>query len=76
MTHTFTVPRPSNMAAVSTFSCLYHLPLSKLGNKQSQGWSGRPNDEEGSAFEIVSDVPDVVLNILCSLPHLVLVMTL
>lgn len=63
MTHTFTPPH--NMAAVSTFSCLYHLPHPKLGNKQSQGWPGRRNDEAGSAFEIVSDVPDVVLNILC-----------
>lgn len=55
---------PHNMADVSTFS-VCTTSLSEAGKQAVPGVAGRPSDEAGSAFEIVSDAPDVVLNILC-----------
>lgn len=66
------------MAAVSVLSSLHYLLHPKLGETEAVLGSGLgyPMIKAGSIFEILSDVPDVVLSLLHGLPHLILVMTL
>lgn len=66
------------MAAVSVFSSLHHLLHPKLEEIEAVSGSslGYPMIKAGSIFELVSEVPDVVLSILHGLPHLILIMTL